>query len=202
MNHNSNLGAYGILYVIKTQKNEVISLLLKNGVVVPNATTDIEVALIATNLIKSSKSFKNDFSKLLLNKDVIAGLSSNMSGAYSNANGGFDFSQYSINPNPIFPVTASQPSSTNTANTPDSSSGFLNKGLSVLQTAFQGYLQLDDNKTKRALADASVQITDGSQFSNNVMPVESGMSTGAIVGLSLLGIAVVGAVAYVILKKK
>ena len=36
---------------------------------------------------KVSKSFYNDFSKLLLNTDVIYGMSANMSGSYSNMSG-------------------------------------------------------------------------------------------------------------------
>jgi len=204
MTSNTNLGAYGIMYVIKTKKNEVISLLLKNGVVVPNTATDIQIGLIVTNLVKSSKSFKNDFSKLLLNQDVIDSMSNNMSGSYANAIGDFDFSQYKIDESPIFATTTASTSTSNTAtpSTPASNSNFLNKGLSVLQTAFQGYLQLDENKTKRALADASVQITDSSQSNDNVMPPSSGMSTGAIVGLSLLGISIIGAITYFIIKKK
>jgi hypothetical protein len=42
MTSNSNLGAYGIMYVIKTKKNEVISLLLKNGVTVPSNANDLQ----------------------------------------------------------------------------------------------------------------------------------------------------------------
>lgn len=199
MTSNTNLGAYGIMYVIENKKNQVISLLLKNGVVIPSNATNINLALTVTNLLKSSKSFYNDFSKLLLNQDVVAGMSNNMGGSYSNVDGGFNFSKYEIDPSPF---STSTPSTTNTTNTSTKNSSWLNQGLNILQTGFQGYLQLDDNKTKRALADASVQITDSGQSnSNNTLP-STGMSTGAIIGLSLLAISVVGAIAYVIIKKK
>ena len=58
MNKNASLGAYGIMYVIQTKRSEVINLLLKNGVVVPMNATDMQIALLVTNLLKVSKSFR------------------------------------------------------------------------------------------------------------------------------------------------
>ena len=57
MTSNANLGAYGIMYVIENKKNEVISLLLKNGVAIPSNATNLQIGVIVTNLLKSSKSF-------------------------------------------------------------------------------------------------------------------------------------------------
>lgn len=197
MTSNVNLGAYGIMYVIKNKKNEVISLLLKNGVAIPSNATNLQIGVIVTDLLKSSKSFYKDFSKLLINQDTIVSMSSNMSGTYSNVEG-IDFSQYQIDPSPF--------SSSTTANTSKSSTtpktSFINQGLNILQTAFQGYLQLDDNKTKRALADASVKISDDDATKEeNKLPSKK-MSTGAIIGLSLLGVAVIGTITYFIIKKQ
>ena len=198
MTSKTNLGAYGIMYVIKNKKNEVITLLLKNGVVIPSNATDIQIGVIVTDLLKSSKSFYRDFSKILLSQDVVVGMSSNMSGSYANANGMFDFSQYQIAPSP-FSTSTSTPSTTSTTSTSAPKTGFINQGLNILQTAFQGYLQLDDNKTKRELANASVIISENKKDDT---PPPTKLSTGAIIGLSLLGIAVVGAIAYVIIKKQ
>jgi hypothetical protein len=198
MTSNTNLGAYGIMYVIKNKKNEVIALLLKNGVAIPNNATNLQIGVTVTNLLKSSKSFYRDFSKILISQDVVVGMSSNMSGSYLNVEG-FDFSKYTIDPSP-FSDSTSTPSTTSTTSTSNSKSGFINQGLNILQTAFQGYLQLDDNKTKRELANASVIISETNP--NVTPPPPTGLSTGAIIGLSLLGIAVVGAIAYVIIKKK
>jgi hypothetical protein len=186
------------MYVIKTKKNEVISLLLKNGVTVPSNANDMQIGIIVTKLLKSSKSFYKEFSKLLLSQDVVVGMSSNMSGSYANANGMFDFSKYQIDPSP-FSDSTTTPSTTSKPTTTSSNTNWLNQGLNILQTGFQGYLQLDDNKTKRALADASVIISENPTIAP---PPPTGLSTGAIIGLSLLGIAVVGAIAYVIIKKQ
>ena len=73
MNENENLGAYAIMYVVQNKKNEVFSLLLKNGVVVPSNATDIQVALVVTNLLKISSSFYDDFVPLLLDEETLTG---------------------------------------------------------------------------------------------------------------------------------
>jgi hypothetical protein len=78
----------------------------------------------------------------------------------------------------------------------------LNQGLSILQTSFQGYLQLDDNKTKRDLANASVKISSDEVIKAETTPTKTGLGTGAIVGISLLGVTVVGLVIYLIAKKQ
>jgi hypothetical protein len=196
MSSKANLGAYGVMYVVQNKKSQVVALLLKNGVVVPSNATDIQIALLVTNLLKVSKSFYRDFSALLLSQEVVTGMSSNMSGSYANVVGDgqtFDFSVFQGGtPTTTTPTTTA----TNT-----SSPSWLNQGLGMLQTGFQGYLQLDDNKTKRALADASVKISE-SQPTETPLTAKAGMSTGAIVGLSVLGIAVVGLVVYLINKNK
>ena len=200
MSAKANLGAYGIMYVVQNKKSQVIALLLKNGVVVPSNATDIQIALLVTNLLKVSKSFYRDFSALLLNQDVIVGMSSNMSGSYSNAGGVvdpvFDFSIFTggttTTPKPTTPKTEIK----------SEGKSWLNQGLGLLQTGFQGYLQLDDNKTKRALADASVKISTDEVTKKDDTPPPTKLSTGAIVGISLLGVTVVGLVVYLIIKNK
>lgn len=205
MSKNASLGAYGIMYVVKNRKSEVIALLLKNGVIIPSGASDMTIALAVTDLLKVSNSFYNEFSKLLVNEDVIYGMSANMSGSYSNFTG-FQAQTFEENP---FEKYGSTTSTTTTTNTPkdtkpkSSSTGWLNKGLELLQTGFQGYLQLDDNKTKRELANASVLISsDEVTKETTKTPDDEGMSTGAIIGLSLLGVTVVGLVVYLVVKNK
>jgi hypothetical protein len=137
---------------------------VKNGVLVPSNASDMQIALLVTNLLKVSKSFYKDFSALLINQEVVAGMSVNMSGSYANATGvanpSFDFSVFNTGGTP---TTTSTPTTTAT-NT--SSPSWLNQGLGLLQTGFQGFLQLDDNKTKRELADASVKISSDTATTN------------------------------------
>lgn len=210
MSSNASLGAYGIMYVIKNKKMEVIALLLKNGIVVPDNSSDVQIGLLVTNLLKSSKSFYADFSKLLLTEDVVSGMSSNMSGSYANVGGegvGYTFGGSGSGfKDPVLgfdPTKFTAPTKTKeTTKTSTSGSGWLNTGLDLLQTGFKGYLQLDDNKTKRALADASVQVSNDEVIKKEDAPPPKGLSTGAIVGLSLLGVTVVGLVVYLVAKKK
>jgi len=190
------------MYVIENKKNEVISLLLKNGVAIPSNATNLQIGVIVTNLLKSSKSFYKDFSKLLLNQDTIVGMSSNMSGSYSNAVGMFDYSNYVIDDSLFYPSKPSTSTTTSTTSVSSSKPSAINKGLELLQIGFQGYLQLDDNKTKRELASASVKISKDKANENDDTPPSKGLGTGAIIGLSVLGIAVVGTIAYFIIKKQ
>jgi hypothetical protein len=225
MSTNASLGAYGVMYVVKNKKSDVLGLLLRNGVVVPSNASDVTIALAVTNLLKVSKTFYNEFSKLLVNQDVVYGMSANMSGSYSNMSGSYAnaigdsaFCQDKTNKQ-FFPSaykSACEGSSSTfdpksfTTDTKESKpkdtsggSGWLNTGLNLLQTGFAGYLQLDDNKTKRELADASVRISESSGgTTTDGTPPPTGWSTGAIVGVSLLGVTVVGLVVYLVVKKK
>lgn len=201
MSKSASLGAYGIMYVVMNKKSQVIALLLKNGVVVPENATDMQIALLVTDLLKVSKSFYKEFSALLVNKDVVYGMSANMSGSYANA-GGFVAPDLNFDENIFKPTTTSTTTAPKDTKPSGATPSWINQGLGLLQTGFQGYLQLDDNKTKRALADASVQISSSQGSADSVAPpVSTGMSTGAIVGLSLLGVTVVGVLIYVITKK-
>ncbi len=203
MSKSASLGAYGVMYVVMNKKSQVIALLLKNGVVVPDNASDMQIALLVTDLLKVSKSFYKDFSALLVNKDVVYGMSVNMSGSYANA-GGF------VAPTTSFDTSIFEQQTTTSTTPPKDTKpsgttpSWINQGLGLLQTGFQGYLQLDDNKTKRELANASVQISQSGQGSSDSVlpPASTGMSTGAIVGLSLLGVTVVGLVIYLVTKKQ
>lgn len=208
MNEKENLGAYALLYVVQNKKNQVVSLLLKNGVVVPSNATDIQIALVVTNLLKISTSFYNDFVPLLVNKETVEAITLNMTGSYSNVEGNADFCKNTANkdssPTSYKLLCGDSTNATTSLTTPSnsSSSSWFNQGLNILQTSFQGYLQLDENKTKRNLADASVKISSDEVKKEEIIPTKTGLGTGAIIGISLLGVTVVGLVIYLIAKKQ
>ena len=211
MNNNASLGAYGVMYVVQNKKSEVVNLLLKNGVFVPMNASNMQLALLVTDLLKVSKSFYRDFSLLLLNQDVVNEMSVNMSGSYSNFTGDAEWCKDSANktanPNAYKLLckdsTTFDPKTFTTEKKDTSSStSWLNTGLGLLQDGFKGYLQLDENKTKRELADASVKISTDDLTKETLKPPSTGLSTGAIVGISLLGVTVVGLVIYLITKNK
>lgn len=213
MSKNANLGALSIMYVVINKRAEVIALLVKNGVQVPSNATDMQLALMVTNLLKVSKAFGRDFNKLLSQKEVISGIFQGFDGSYSYVNNyfsnlpTFDQNLFSSPATPSVATTTATTSSTKSDNS--SSPSWLAQGLNLLQTGFQGYLALDQNKTQRELANASVQIkqTDLALADKGILPsgntpTPTGLSKGAIVGLSVLGIAVVGGVLYFALKKQ
>ncbi len=206
MNKNASLGAYGIMYVIKTKRSQVVALLLKNGVVAPSNASDMQIALLVTDLLKVSKSFYNEFSALLVSEDVIYGMSANMSGSYLNASGSFcENTANKVESPTTYKLLCGDSSITTTATpTKDTKStpSWINQGLGLLQEGFKGFLQLDENKTKRELADASVKISQDEVIKKEDLPPSTGLSTGAIVGISLLGITVVGLVVYLVVKNK
>lgn len=211
MSKHESLGAYGVMYVVINKKNQVISLLLKNGVVAPSNATDIQLALLVTNLLKVSKSFYKDFSALLLNQDVVNEMSVNMTGSYANFTGDAewckDSANQTANPNAYKllcknSTTFDPKTFTTEKKDTTSSTSWLNTGLALLQDGFKGYLQLDENKTKRELADASVKISNDEVTKKEDLPPSTGLSTGAIVGLSVLGVSVVGLIIYLIVKNK
>lgn len=204
MNENENLGAYAIMYVVRNKKNEVLGLLLKNGVVVPSNATDVQVAFVVTNLLKISNSFYNEFSELLLDEETVNAVFSNMSGSYSNFTGSSDFCNNIANKteSPSSYKLLCGDSTTSTNSNTSTKPSLLNQGLNILQTGFQGFLQLDDNKTKRQLADASVKLSDNEVTKGETPSSTTKLGTGAIVGISLLGATVVGLVVYLIAKKQ
>ena len=201
MNEQANLGASIIVYVTNQHRKEVIDLLLRNGVVAPSNSTDIELAQIVTQLLKSSKNFKKEFLQLLGKPNVLQGTVS-MSG-YSNAVGSFS-DTFSVAPSPF--STTAFPTSTTTATTATTApkTGFtLDKALNIFGQGLNAYLQLDTNKTNRALANASVANAQA----GNVIPQETinaseKSNTTMYVVLAILGVAIVGGGIWYAVKNK
>lgn len=203
MNENENLGAYAIMYVVRNKKNEVLGLLLKNGVVVPSNATDVQVAFVVTNLLKISNSFYNEFSELLLDEETVNVVFSNMSGSYLNFNGDSAYCKNTANKTESsYKILCKDYVDTSTSTSNQTQSSFINRGLDFLQSSVQDFLQYEDLKTKRELAKASVKISDNEVTKGETPPPPTKLGTGAIVGISLLGATVVGLVVYLIAKKR
>ena len=189
------------MYVVKNKKTKLLGLMLKNGVVVPRDSSDMEIALTVTNLLKASKSFYEDFSALFINQEIVDSMSVNMSGSYLNAIGDAewckDTKNTTENPNAYKLLCENKD-----VKTPSKLEDYINKGLGLLQTGFQGYLQLDDNKTKRELADASEKISENETEYEEDLPPKKPLSTGAIVGISVLSVTVIGLIVFLLMRKK
>lgn len=205
MKSKASLGAYVVMYSVKNKKGDVIALLLKNGVIVPSNANDMQVALVVTEMLKKSKSFEKDFTKLVQSKDVVSGLTSNMSGAYSNING-FEYDPIDLGTSifkttPATTTTTPVKTSTTTASSADKISGF-EKYLLLGQGLFSDYTKMKENEAKVQLANASVELEklqsqSGGGSSNN----GSFSATTIYVVLGLVGIGLLGFLTYKIAKK-
>jgi hypothetical protein len=211
MKSKSDLGAFIVMYAVKNKKGDVIALLLKNGVVVPSNSNDMQVALVVTEMLKNSKSFEKDFTKLVQSQDVVSGLTSNMSGAYSYMGGaysnvnGFEYTPIDLGTS-IFKTTpattTSTPATTTSTSTADKISGF-EKYLLLGQGLFSDYTKMKENEAKVKLANASVELEKIQSESGNGSAGSKGSfsSTTLYVVLGLAGLGMLGFLTYKMVKK-
>lgn len=207
MKSKESVGAYIIMYAVKNKKGDVIALLLKNGVVVPTTANDMQVALVVTEMLKKSKSFEKDFTKLVQSQDVVSGLTSNMSGMYSNMSGynnaqGFvyqpmDFNESLFGTSPAKTTTAVPSTASSATNT--GATGF-EKYLLLGQGLFSDFTKMKENEAKVKLANASVEL----EKLRNVESSSSAKSspTTLYVILGLLGVGLLGFITYKMVKKQ
>jgi hypothetical protein len=70
-NSTAQTGAMTLVLLVNKYRSQMVALLLKNGVVVPQNATDQDVAMLMVNLLKVSKSFSNDLNTFLSNPKVL-----------------------------------------------------------------------------------------------------------------------------------
>jgi len=206
MNNQVDLGASVIIYVVRNFRSQVVALLLRNGVIVPSGSTDVQVAQLVTELLKVSKSFNTEFMKLLATQEVASGFAS-MDG-YSNVGGSF-VGDSAFGYKSQFASTdflTPPKSGTTTTDTPKKSGFDWGKVVEGLQFGVTSYLQADKNKTDRALADASttnstnaIILAQGGGAGAGIPPKSS--NTVLYVVLGLVGVGLLGTVVYFATKK-
>jgi hypothetical protein len=215
-------GAMTLVLLVKYYKSQMIALLLKNGVTVPSGASDQQIAMLMANLLKVSKSFFVDLNTFIQNPKVIqtlaGGITQNaqyfkmsgnaqyfrMSGkGYMNSTGGEDGFTDTGEPAP--------------SGTP-TKSGFwsdLNFGNLFSQT-LGAFGQFNTNQTNVAIANAHAQSQQagsgvgsdlgsggtGGGTGGGAKTPENGMSTTTIVVLSLVGVAVLGTIIYLVARPK
>jgi hypothetical protein len=206
MNELSNLGADVIVNSINENREDVIALLLKNGVIVPSDLTDYELSQVVTELLKNSTNFQKEFvefigSLMVLNSEL------EMSG-YSNVSG--NFFDFSLPPSPFSTNTTTPSSTAGSTTTTDTTprTGFtLDKGLNIVTQALNAFLTLDTNKTNRDLANASVKMSQsggggGGVVSQDTYRDTEKSNTTLYVVLALVGVLVVGGGILYAVKRK
>lgn len=207
MKSKEDVSAYVIMYAVKNKKGDVIALLLKNGVVVPSDSNDMQVALVVTEMLKKSKSFEKDFTKLVQSQEMVSALTSNMAGMYSNMSGynnaqGFVYEPIDFGTT-IFKTTPattsiSQVSATEPKISEDKISGF-EKYLLLGQGLFSDFTKMKENEAKVKLANASVEL----EKLNRLPVAETKKSSNAIyIVLGLVGVGLLGFLTYRMVKKQ
>jgi hypothetical protein len=209
MNEEANLGASMIVYAISQRREEVIDLLLRNGIVAPSGLTDFQLSQVVAELLKTSKNFKDEFMMFLIDTGVLED-SVSMSG-YSNYTG-FEPDKYNIFPESLFSkdkttTTTSKDKTTTDDKSKDPKTGFtLDKALSLVDKGLNALITFDTNKTNRALADASIKNAEAGGGSvsdeNKDDKPEKDSNTTLYVVLAILGIAVVGGGIWFAVKNK
>ena len=213
MNKQVDLGASVLIYVVRNFRSKVVALLLRNGVVVPSGSTDVQVAQLVTELLKVSTSFNADFMKLLATPEVLSGFTSmdgysSMDGYY-NAYGDFDTSLGYKSQFATTDFLTKKPASdmANKAIDDNKKKPFdCGKVIEGLQFGVTSYLQADKNKTDRALADASVKTSGNQVLMTQGGGTGGGGNTGGSntvlwVVLGVVGVGLVGTVVYFATKK-
>jgi hypothetical protein len=218
-------GAMTLVLLVNNYRSQMIALLLKNGVTVPNGASSQQIASLMANLLKVSKSFAMDLQKFISNPKVIevlaGGFSENaqyfrMSGFAGKQDGNAQYFRASGFMN----STGGEDGYTDTgepapSGTPPKTGFFsgLNFG-NLFSQALGAFGQYDKNQTDRAIADAQASAgssTGGFTGGNTGGNTGGGgkdddpdkkMSTTTIVILSLVGVAVLGTIIYFVARPK
>ena len=154
-------GAMTLVLLVKYYRSQMIALLLKNGVTVPNGASSQQIATLMANLLKVSKSFYIDLSNFLKSPKVIQTLSGGLteSAQYFRASGGNFAGQREGNAQYFrFTSTDDDTESTDKPDKPEKAGFFggLNFG-DLFNKALDGFGKYDKNQTDRAIAEARVR---------------------------------------------
>jgi hypothetical protein len=214
-------GAMTLVMLVNLYRSQMIALLLKNGVAVPQGASNETIAMLMASLLKVSTSFVKDLNNFLANPSVLANLSGSleqtaqyfrMSGkAYMNF--GDDPYDYSVPDNIGYESELGLDLGTNSSTTSGSGSGdswwtgikanlgnYLSEGIKLIGTISTNNTNAEIANAQRDIANAGTGSTGtggvGTGGSGGKLPTDEGMSTTTIVILSLLGVAVLGTVIF------
>jgi hypothetical protein len=207
-------GAMTLVLLVKYYKSQMVALLLKNGVTVPNGASDQQIASLMANLLKVSKSFFTDLNNFIQNPKVLAVVAGEFqqnaqyfrASGYYNGEGDEEYDDaYFEEEDPALP--------TPTGTTPKKG-GFLS-GLNLgnlIKDGLDAFGKYDKNKTDREIADARAKaglpvlteeelVVEREKVNKGKTP-DTKISTTTIVVLSLVGVAVLGTIIYFVARPK
>lgn len=211
-------GAMTLVLLVKNYRSQMIALLLKNGVTVPNGASSQQIASLMANLLKFSKSFAMDLQKFISNPKVMEVLAGGMTenAQYFKMSGNAQYFRASGFMN----STGGEDGYTDTgepapSGTPPKTGFFggLNFG-NLFSQVLDGFGKYDKNQTDRAIANAQAQVGANVGGNTNVNTggntggggkdddPDTKMNTTTIVILSLVGVAVLGTIIYFVARPK
>jgi hypothetical protein len=207
-------GAMTLVLLVKYYKSQMVALLLKNGVTVPNGASDQQIASLMANLLKVSKSFFTDLNNFIQNPKVLQVVAGEFqqnaqyfrASGYYNGEGDEEYDDaYFEEEDPALP--------TPTGTTPKKG-GFLS-GLNLgnlIKDGLDAFGKYDKNKTDREIADARAraglpaltpeELVVETEKANKGKTPDTKISTTTIVVLSLVGVAVLGTIIYFVARPK
>jgi cobalamin biosynthesis Mg chelatase CobN len=178
MNDNHvNLIADSIVYAVQNEKAKLTAILLKNGVVVPSGTSDANLILLVSEVLKKSNPFRNDFINLIASNEYVSSNFSNFS-SYSNAAGELN----------VLPEGNEPPAK------PASTSFWTTANLTaLLNKAADTYSTVSTNQANTALANAATVRAQTGATDSPVAAVAAPKSSNTTLYI-ILGIIAVGAI--------
>jgi len=216
-------GALTLVLLVRLYRNQMIALLVKNGIVVSDNSSDKQIATLMANLLKVSKSYFQDLNNFIMNPTVAGVIASGLGETAQyfkmSGNGYMNFTTSDDdNSDPALP-TPNNNTNSNT-NTPaptwwsgikENLGGYLSDGIKLIGT-------LNTNNANVQIANAHAQVAQsggtgagtgtgtgsgsGSGSGSGKGTPDEGISTTTIVVLSLVGVAVIGTIIYFVARPK
>lgn len=224
---NPNIETIALMIVILSEKfrSQMMALLIKNGVVVNNDASSKKIALLISNLLKVSKSFSEELTLFVSNRSVATVIADEISKheQFSNASGsgylniastgipssiGYQ-SQYGLN----FSTKPAEldeedeedtkPSFWSTENI----TGLFGKGVDLFSKYTTNKTDADIARAQAQRAKYEAGYGGKGDVKNEIKEDDddggdTGMSAVTIVVISLVGVALIGTIAYFIVKSK
>jgi hypothetical protein len=207
-------GAMTLVLLVKNYKSQMVALLLKNGVTVPNGASDQQIASLIANLLKVSKSFFTDLNNFIQNPNVMKVVAGEFqqnaqyfrASGYYNGEGDDEYDDaYFEEEDPALP--------TPTGTTPKKGGFFSGLNLGdIFKDGLDAFSKYDKNKTDREIADARAraglpaftpeELVEERERVNKDKNPDTKISTTTIVVLSLVGVAVLGTIIYFVARPK
>ena len=218
-------GALTLVLLVRLYRNQMIALLVKNGIVVSDNSSDQQIATLMANLLKVSKSYFQDLNNFIMNPTVAGVIASGLGETAQyfkmSGNGYMNFTTSDDdNSDPALPAPSNTNSSTNPpkpaptwwSGIKENLGGYLSDGIKLIGT-------MNTNNANVQIANAHAQVAQsgggtgtgtgtgtgsgsGSGSGSGKGTPDTGISTTTIVVLSLVGVAVLGTIIYFVARPK